>query len=157
MRKWSKMSFAARVKWRIRLFWMLLITMFAYMVVISELGGGDSRIVTPMADIFSDLVLFGGMIYVAFRIRYYNKLLENSFQMKAKQQEERDERNRYLHQVSGGVVLDILLVVLVFATLTASLFDMAVFYTCFTVLAVALLTKWIVRAGASRGWWIEQK
>lgn len=152
MKKWSKMSFASKIQWRIRLLWLLLAGMLAYIVVIGELGGGDSRIMTPLADAFSRLVLFGGMIYVGIRIHRNKKLLENSFRMKQKQQEEIDERNRYLHQISGGVVLDVLLVVLVFVTLTASLFDMHVFYVCFGILMVAIAVKAIVRIAASRGW-----
>lgn len=154
MKNWTKMPFAAKIQWRIRLLWLLLIGMLAYIVVIGELGGGDSRIMTPLANAFSKLVLFGGMIYVGIRIHRNKKLLENSFRMKQKQQEELDERNRYLHQISGGVVLDVLLVVLVFATLTASLFDMGVFYVCFGVLMVAVCTKLIVRTAAARGWMV---
>lgn len=152
MKNWSKMPFATKIKWRIRLLWLLLIGMLAYIVAISELGGGDSRIMTPLADAFSNVVLFGGMIWVGIRIRHNKKLLENSFRMKQKQQEERDERNRYLHQISGGLVLDIMLVVLVFATLIASLFDMHIFYVCFGILTVAVVSKTAVRAAASKGW-----
>lgn len=152
MRNWNKAPYTSKIKWRIRLLWLLLFGMLAYIVVIGELGGGDSRIMTPLADAFSRLVLFGGMIYVGIRIHRNKKLLENSFRMKQKQQEEVDERNRYLHQISGGVVLDIVLVVLVFVTLTASLFDMHVFYVCFGILTVAVAAKAIVRIAASRGW-----
>ena len=55
--------------------------------------------------------------------------------------EETDERNRYLHDKSGGLVLDILLACLLFITLTASLFDMTAFYVSFAILAVALILK----------------
>ena len=40
---------------------------------------------------------------------------------------ELDERNQYLHDKSGGIVADILLAILLFVTLTASMFDMAAF------------------------------
>ena len=42
---------------------------------------------------------------------------------------------------SGGIVADILLAILLFVTLTASMFDMAAFYTAFSVLAAAILLK----------------
>ena len=51
MKNWSKMPFATKIKWRIRLLWLLLIGMLAYIVAISELGGGDSRIMTPLAGL----------------------------------------------------------------------------------------------------------
>lgn len=152
MKNWNKMSFAAKLQWRNRLLWLLLIGMLTYIVIIGELGGGDSRIMTPLADAFSKLVLFGGMVWVGIQIHRNKKLLANSFRMKQKQQEEQDERNRYLHQVSGGIVLDVLLVILVFATLTASLFDMRVFYVCFGILLVAVASKTAVRIAASKGW-----
>lgn len=152
MRNWNRLSFAAKIKWRIRLLWLLLIGMLAYIVVIGELGGGDSRIMTPLADAFSKLVLFGGMIWIGIRIRRNKKLLENAFRMKQKQQDENDERNRYLHQISGGMVVDIVLTILVFVTLTASLFDMRVFYVCFGILTVTIVSKAVIRTAASKGW-----
>lgn len=152
MKNWSKMPFAAKIQWRIRLLWLLLAGMLAYIVVIGELGGGDSRIMTPLADAFSKLVLFGGMIWIGIRIHRNKKLLENTFRMKQKQQDENDERNRYLHQISGGMVVDIMLTILVFVTLTASLFDMQVFYVCFGILAVTIISKAVIRTAASKGW-----
>ena len=56
-------------------------------------------------------------------------------------QEETDERNRYLHDKSGGIVLDILLACLLFITLTASLFDMTAFYMSLAILAIAVVLK----------------
>ena len=55
--------------------------------------------------------------------------------------EELDERNQYLHDKSGGVVWDILLIVLLGITVTAALFNMAAFYTSFTILGIAIVLK----------------
>lgn len=45
-RGWTQQQLADRV----RLLWALLAAMLVYMVVVAELGGGDSRIMTPLAD-----------------------------------------------------------------------------------------------------------
>lgn len=71
-----------------------------------------------------------------------NKQLLRSRQLLQQQMKtELDERNQYLHDKSGGIVADILLAILLFVTLTASMFDMAAFYTAFSVLAAAILLK----------------
>lgn len=141
MRNCKSSNFETQIKWRIRTLYLLLIAMLAYMVVVAEMGGGDSRIMTNLADSFSRIVFFGGMVYVISRIVHNKKLLRNRLLLKAQRLAEADERNRYLHDKSGGIVLDILLICLLFITLTASLFDMTAFYVSFTILAIALLLK----------------
>ena len=54
---------------------------------------------------------------------------------------EQDERNLYLHDKSGGIVLDILMACVLFITLTASLFHMVVFYACLGILILAIILK----------------
>ena len=54
---------------------------------------------------------------------------------------EQDERNQYLHDKSGGAALDILLVLLLFSTVTAALFSMAAFSAVFPLLLAALAIK----------------
>ena len=115
--------------------------MLVYMFVIGELGGGDSRIMTPLAGRFSRIVFFGGLVYVVWRIRQNKKLLRSRQLLQQQMKAELDERNQYLHDKSGGIVADILLAILLFVTLTASMFDMAAFYTAFSVLAAAILLK----------------
>jgi hypothetical protein len=141
MRNCKDMNYETQIKRRIRILYLLLTAMLAYMVAIAEMGGGDSRIMTDLADRFSRIVFFGGMIYVVSRIVHNKKLLRNRLLLKEQMLEETDERNRYLHDKSGGLVLDILLICLLFITLTASLFDMTAFYVSFAILAVALILK----------------
>ena len=135
------MDCETKIKWRIRILYLLLIAMLVYMVTVVELGGGDSRIMTDLASQFSRIVFFGGMIYVITRIVHNKKLLGNRLLRKEQMQEETDERNRYLHDKSGGIVLDILLACLLFITLTASLFDMTAFYMSLAILAIAVVLK----------------
>ncbi len=141
MRNCKAMDYETKIKWRIRILYLLLIAMLVYMVTVVELGGGDSRIMTDLASQFSRIVFFGGMIYVVSRIVHNKKLLGNRLLRKEQMQEETDERNRYLHDKSGGIVLDILLACLLFITLTASLFDMTAFYMSLAILAIAVVLK----------------
>ena len=141
MRSCKDMDYGTKIKWRIRILYLLLIAMLVYMVTVVELGGGDSRIMTDLASQFSRIVFFGGMIYVITRIVHNKKLLGNRLLRKEQMQEETDERNRYLHDKSGGIVLDILLACLLFITLTASLFDMTAFYMSLAILAIAVVLK----------------
>ena len=141
MRKYKAPGYGTQIKWRIRILYLLLLAMLVYMVVVAELGGGDSRIMTDLANRFSRIVFFGGMIYVITRIVHNKKLLRNRLLLKEQMLEEADERNRYLHDKSGGMVLDILLACLLFITLTASLFDMTAFYVSFWILIIALVLK----------------
>lgn len=141
MKNVKNMNYGEQVKWRIRMLYLLLAVMLVYMVVVAELGGGDSRIMTELANRFSRLVFFGGMVYVISRIIHNKKLLRNRTLLKQQMLEETDERNRYLHDKSGGLVLDILLVCLLLITLTASLFDMTAFYVSFVILVITVVLK----------------
>ena len=60
MKKSERAAFTDRIKWRIRILWASLIFMLAYMVFVGENGGGDSRIVTWLADFVGDNIFFGG-------------------------------------------------------------------------------------------------
>lgn len=150
MRRFETMSYSQKVKWRTRGLWLVLFAMLVYMVVIGETGGGDSRVMDRLASTFSRVVFFGGLFYVIFRIVRNKKLLKNRMLLKEQMRQELDERNQYLHDKSGGVVLDILLVWTLFVSLTASLYHMAAFYTSAGILAAEILLK----AGAY--WWYSR-
>ena len=141
MRNCKKLSYPDKIKWRIRILWMVLAAMLVYMVTVAELGGGDSRIMTGLAKQFSSFVFFGGLIYVAYRIVRNKKLLKNRMLLKEQLRMEQDERNQYLHDKSGGIIVDILLLSLLFITVTAALFNMAAFYTAITILGLTVVLK----------------
>ena len=140
MKTCKHLTYTREIQWRIRALWLLLTGMLVYMVLIAELGGGDSRMMT-LADKFSRIVFFGGLGYVIGRICKNKQLLLSRQLLQQQMKTELDERNQYLHDKSGGIVADILLAILLFVTLTASMFDMAAFYTAFSVLAAAILLK----------------
>ena len=141
MKKFEKLTYTEKIKRRIRILWIFVFSMLVYMVVIGETGGGDSRIMTDLAEAVSRIIFFGGFIYIIIRIVQNKKLLKNRALLKEQMQAEQDERNQYLHDKSGGTVLDILLLCLLFTTVTTSLFNMAAFYTSVSILAVAVLLK----------------
>ncbi len=79
------------------------------------------------------------------------KLLNNQKLLKQKYLDERDERNRYLHDKSGGVVVDLLLLALLFTTVTAALFNMIAFHLSLAILLLTLFLKgsayWLFKHG----------
>lgn len=141
MKHFKTWTFTQQITWRIRGAWCLLVAMLIYMVVVAEMGGGDSRIVTRFADMAGDLIFFGGLLYLITRIIHNRKLLRNRLLLKEQMQLEQDERNQYLHDKSGGIVVDLLLICLLFSTMTTALFNMAAFYLSFSLLALTLLLK----------------
>lgn len=143
MKTYKKLSFSDKIKWRIRVLWMVLFLMFVYMVVIAEVKLGDSRVMTTLADDVSRTIFFGGMIWVIYKIVQNKKLLNNQWLLKQKMKDEKDERNQYLHDKSGGIVWDIMFVCLLFVTLTTSLSNMPAFYVSFALLCVAVILKLI--------------
>ena len=117
------------------------VLMLAYMVLVAEMGGGDSRKMTDLASAVSRLLFFGGFGVVVSRIVHNKRLLRDRARLREQQMREQDERNQYLHDKSGGAALDILLVLLLFATVTAALFSMAAFSAVFPLLLAALAIK----------------
>lgn len=141
MKRFEHLPYTQKIQWRIRILWLVVVLMLAYMFVVGETGGGDSRIMTDLAKRVSRIIFFGGFIYVIYRIVHNKKLLKDCALLKEQMQTELDERNRYLHDKSGGVVWDVLVICLLFITLTASLYNMTAFYTSAVILALAIASK----------------
>lgn len=141
MKNSNGLNYTDKIKWRIRILWITLAAMLIYIFIVGETGGGDSRIMTDLADVISRIIIFGGIIYIVARIIHNRKLLKNRLLLKYQLLKEQDERDQYLHDKSGGTVLDILLIVLLFITATAALYNMPAFYVSFTILLVTILLK----------------
>ncbi|WZL78532.1 hypothetical protein QBE55_13660 [Eubacteriales bacterium mix99] len=144
MKDSSHFSYMDKIRRRIRILWLIVICMLVYMVVIGETGGGDSRIMTPLAQSFSSIAFFGGLAYVFYRIHASKKLLSNKYLLKEQMRQELDERNQFLHDKSGGIVVDILMLLLLSITLTSSMYNMTAFYMSFSILLITGLLKTIV-------------
>lgn len=141
MKTYNQLSFSEKIKWRNRALGVLLVLMLLYMVLVGELGLGDSRMMSTLADDVSRLIFFGGMIWIVYKIILNRKLLKNRQMLKDKLKNEQDERRHYLHDKSGGMVWDILFVCLLFITLTTSLINMPAFYTALVILLLSIVLK----------------
>ena len=145
MKTFDRMPYARQLKWKLRIWRCVLVLMLAYVVIISELGGGDSRLMTNAMHATGCLIYLFGMVWVIVQIVRIKKLLPYPNLMKESLLLERDERHQYLHDKSGGLVWDVTFVCLLIATLTASLYNEAAFLTAWTILALSAalkLTTW---------------
>lgn len=148
----SKMSYPKIIQWRIRFLWLALVAMLVFMVAIGEIGARDSRIVTGLAYNWGGILYWTGLFYIIGRIIINKKLLKDRLRLKAQQLRERDERNQYLHRMSGGWVMDTMLVLCYIAAVTASCYDNNAFYAAFGLLVVAALLKLIAEVAYGKGW-----
>ncbi len=152
MKYFSKLTYTKKIVWRIRLLWLLVIFMIIYAIIFGTMGGWSTKLLTDFAHRLSDFIFFGGLIFAFYRIHQNKKLLKNRPLLKEQLLKEQDERNQYLHDKSGGTVLDILLVIELFVTMTTTGFNnMPAFYTAFGILAVSVLLKAVFYYVASRG------
>ena len=141
MKTCNSLSFTEKIRRRIHVLRMTLLLMTLYMIIIAENGGGDSRIMNQLATSISRILYFGGLIYICILIYRNKKLLRNKLLLKEKWLAEQDERTRLLHEKSGGSAMDIMLIFLLIATWTASLYNMAAFHTAFALLCAAVCIK----------------
>ena len=140
MKNFKPRTYTQKIQLRIKMSYFLLVLMLIYMVVMGELGG-DSRVMTGLANTISDFMFLGGIIYTTTRIVHNKKLLKNKLLLKEQLQSEQDERNQYLHDKSGGIALDLLLIFQLFITVTTALLNMPAFYTALTLLLITLFLK----------------
>ncbi|RKJ41471.1 hypothetical protein D7X94_04065 [Acutalibacter sp. 1XD8-33] len=150
MKGFQNRTYAEKLRLRIWGLWGLLLALVALMVVVGVTGGADSRYMTPLASNVSRLVIFGGMGLAVARIVHNKRLLADGIRRREQMDRELEERRQYLHDKSGGVVLDILLVLLLFLNAGAAAYNMPAFYTAFAVLVTAVCLK----AGA---YWIYSR
>lgn len=145
-------SYPKIIQRRIRLLWLALIAMLIFMVYIGETGRRDSRIVTGIAYRSGGLLYWAGLICIIWRLVHNKKLLKDRLRLKAQQLQELDERNQHLHRMSGGWVMDAMLVIAYIAAVAASCYDNRAFYAAFGLLACAALLKGSAYLAYSRGW-----
>jgi len=129
------------IRWRIRLLWLLVAAMVAYVAVVSLLGGGDSRLMNDSAQKMYRIIYFGGLIYVGWRIYANKKLLKDRLLRKEQLRKELDEHRRWVYEKSGGLFADVMLFLLLAATCTAALFNMAAYAAALFLLLGALALK----------------
>ena len=147
----TKLLDEKRIRRRIALWWCVIAALLAWMIIVGETGG-DSRVMTDLADRMGSILYFGGMIYAVCRIRRNRKLLADRLLLKEQAVREQDEYNRALHLHSGGIAMDVVLVVLYLATMTAAFYSMPAFYMAYGLLLVAAAIKGGLYLAYVRGW-----
>ena len=141
MKNYKNKSFKEKVKLRILMLRATIILMFIYIIILAEMGFGDSRIITGLAQNVSNIIFLGGMIYILRKISYNKKLLQDKLLRLDEEIKEADERKKFLHDKSGGVVVDILLLTLLIITFTTALINMTAFYISFAILIITIILK----------------
>lgn len=147
-----KMPYTKQIKWRIRLLWAALIGMLIFMVAIGELGLHSSKVVTGFAYTGGSLLYWMGLICIIGRLIINRKLLKDRLRLKEQQLRERDERNQHLHRMSGGWVMDAMLVLCYIAAIAASCHSNETFYVAFGLLIAAALLKLAAEIAYGKGW-----
>ena len=141
MKNYRNPSFTAKIRTRIRVLWGIFVLMLIYMIIIGELKLGDSRIMTTLSVNVSKFILFGGIGYVIYRIVHNKKLLQYRSLLLEQQKQETDERVQFLYDKTGGIVVDILLVILLFVTCTAAFSNMTAFNISLGILVTTVSLK----------------
>ena len=141
MKNYKNKSFKEKVKLRILMLRATIILMFIYIIILAEMGFGDSRIITGLAQNVSNIIFLGGMIYILRKISYNKKLLQDKLLRLDEEIKEADERKKFLYDKSGGVVVDILLLTLLLITFTTALINMTAFNVSFAILMITIILK----------------
>lgn len=89
MKSFESRPYSKTIRLRIAACWTAIVLMTVYMIVLVELGGGDSRMMTRTADLVTDLLYFGGVIFLGVRIHRNKKLLKNRLLLREQQEAER--------------------------------------------------------------------
>ena len=139
--KTGNKPFVDVIRLRIRLLWLLVAAMIAYVAVVVLLGGGDSRVMNDSAETMYRVIYFGGLAYVGWRIYANKKLLKDRLLRKEHLQKEMDEHRRWVYDKSGGLFADAVLFLLLVTTCTAALFHMAAYAVSLALLLAALALK----------------
>ena len=143
MKTYEDHPFSEVVRRRNRILTAVLLLMVIYMIVVGELGLGDSRMMNRAAEMVSRGIFFGGIIWIAVRIAQNRKMLRDRSLLKEKLLAEKEEMRHAAHEKSGGAVWDAVCICQLFVTLTASLMNMAAFGSACVTLGVLLMAKGI--------------
>ena len=147
-----KLRYTQRIRLRICLLWLALAAMLIFMVAAGEMGLRDSRIITGFAYSCGNLMFWGGLVFIIARIVINRRLLRDRLRLQEQQLQELDERNRYLHQMSGGPVMDATLLLAYAGAVTASCFSTDAFYAAFGLLVCAAVLKAGAYLALAKGW-----
>ena len=139
--KSCKLPFSQIVKRRIYLLWAVLALLLAFMVLVGEKGLIDSRYTTGLSQLSYKALYFGGVIYTIYKIHYNRSLLKNKEKLRQEKILALDERTQWVHEKSGGPIMDIFLLCLAAAACALSFVDISAFNTAVSILFFAVLLK----------------
>ena len=137
--KSCKLPFSQIVKRRIYLLWAVLALLLAFMVLVGEKGLIDSRYTTGLSQLSYKALYFGGVIYTIYKIHYNRSLLKNKEKLRQEKILALDERTQWVHEKSGGPIMDIFLLCL--AAAACAFVDISAFNTAVSILFFAVLLK----------------
>ena len=135
------LPFAKVVKRRIYLLWAVLVLLLVFMALVGEKGLIDSRYTTELSRFAYKTLYFGGVIYIIYKIRYNRSLLKDKEKLRREKILALDERTQWVHEKSGGLVMDIFLLCLAAAVCVLSFVDIRAFNTAVSILFFALFLK----------------
>lgn len=141
MKRYNECTYPEKLRRRMIGWSVMLALHIIYLIVLSELGGGDSRVQTNGMHAVMVIIGFGGIGWMGWKINHLRKLLKNPYLRKQNRLNEQDERNRWLHDKSGGDVWDIQFIGLLIVTLTASMFSPSAFHAVLPLLLLAVAVK----------------
>ena len=124
---------------KIVILWVGLILMLIAMVLVGEGSGTillSGREQTSLAKDVTRMVYFGGLVFVIVRLCHYRNLRKNRLRMEEETLQYYDERRQLIHEKSGGLLVDILLIALMAAVFLLGFVNMAAFETALGVLLV---------------------
>lgn len=133
-----------QVKKRIALYWVFLFLMFLYIYLVGEMGLGDSRKMSDLADMVSKVIIFGGILLIITRIVHYKKLLKDPYRMQMEFPLQADDQKGIWHGINGVTIFKILLYPLLFVTCTAALANETAFQGSLLMLVIYVLVMFAV-------------
>ena len=139
--KSCKLPFSQVVKRRIYLLWAVLALLLAFMVLVGEKGLIDSRYTTGLSQLSYKALYFGGVIYTIYKIHYNRSLLKNKEKLRQEKILALDERTQWVHEQSGGAIMDMCLLCRAAAAGALSLVEISAFNTAVSILFFAVLLK----------------
>lgn len=138
----QRMSYVQTLRWRVWALWAELAMVVVYLVLVTELETLGLLQIVDVADLVSRALPLAAIVYLLVRI-FLDKRQLRAQVNRLEQHQEPELRARFLHEKSGGVVMDIVLFGLLLAALIATLVNLTAFYTVFFLLLFALLVKLI--------------
>lgn len=144
MIKFDSKTFMDRVKFKVWVLRICLFLMIAYMLIVGESGLGDFRMMNLAGEIICKTIYFSGLMFIVIRFMYNRNLFLGRNKAMTEKRRREHERKYFLHEKSGGIVVDTILMLLLFASCITALWDIGAFYVTSGMLIVGVVMKVIV-------------